>query len=180
MIKPKTLPDIEYLHKILTYNEESGELTWNQRPRECFKSSRGWHSFRRNTEGKRAGSRTKDGISVYIDGETYSAHRIIFKMVTGKDPEGEIDHKDMDKTNNRFSNLRDATHGQNQHNTRIRKDNKTGFKGVTYDKLSKRYVAEIRLNNKRVYKEFFDTAEDAYRSRCEMTIKFHGEFARNE
>lgn len=179
MITPKKLPDLEYLNKVFSYDPDTGALTWNDRPKESFKTLGGWKAFCRNTKGKQAGTVKKDGIAVKLHGEEYAAHRIIFKMMTGRDPIGQIDHKDMRKTNNRFCNLREATHAQNQHNTRLRKDNKTGFKGVTYDKYTKKYTAEIQLNKKRVYIERFDTAEEAHRARCEMTAKFHGDFARN-
>ena len=56
--------------------------------------------------------------------------RLIWEMRTGEDPVAQIDRIDGDRLNNRWNNLRPATNGTNIWNSKLRKDNASGFKGV--------------------------------------------------
>ena len=64
------------------------------------------------------------------------AHRVIWKLMTGKEPPTEIDHVDGNGLNNRWNNLRDGTGGVNARNRVMYKTNTTGFNGV-YQKRGK-------------------------------------------
>jgi len=91
-----------------------------------------------------------------------------------------VDHKDCDGLNNRRENLRLATCADNQHNSRRRRDNKTGYKGVSWDKRRQKYVARIRFNFKRQFLGYFDTPLDAHKVYCAAAADLFGEFARAE
>lgn len=69
-------------------------------------------------------------IAVKVDGVRYLAHRVAWLYMTGAWPEGKIDHRDRAPANNRWKNLRPATHAQNIANSRLRKDSSSGVKGV--------------------------------------------------
>ncbi len=52
---------------------------------------------------------------------------------------GMVDHKDGDPLNNRKTNLRKATPAQNAGNTKLLRNNKSGYKGVFWDKKYNRW-----------------------------------------
>ena len=66
-------------------------------------------------------------------------HRFVFTLKTGTEPSSEVDHADIDKLNNQFSNLRLATRKEQQHNQRKRKDNTSGYIGVNHHHKVKKY-----------------------------------------
>lgn len=159
----KTLPGIAYLHTVLRYDPKAGVLIWKiSNPRYY---------------GKVAGTPLVTGhVQIGLDHVPYYAHRIIWKMMTGDDPKSEIDHKDTDPGNNRWLNLRRATHGQNTSNKGVRADSRTGLKGVTPHKSG--FISQIRYRGKNHYLGLFKTPEAAHAAYCEAAAKLHGAFAR--
>ena len=72
--------------------------------------------------GDYAGTINSDGyIKITIDGRTYLAHRLAFLFMTGKWPRQTVDHRDRDRTNNSWNNLRDVSQGVNNQNRGITK-----------------------------------------------------------
>lgn len=103
-------------------------------------------------------------------------HRLIIDA-----PESlEVDHKNLDKLDNRKENLRACTHAENCRNVSAGKRNSTGFRGVSFNKKTKRYMAMITSNGVSKFLGYFDNAEDAYSKRREHIHQYHGEFARTE
>lgn len=91
-----------------------------------------------------------------------------------------VDHIDGNKKNNRRNNLRIATKSQNNWNAKLRKDNTSGAKGVSFDKNKNKWVVQIMKDKKQNRIGLFDSFEEA-RSVAEIERKkMHGEFARNE
>lgn len=88
-----------------------------------------------------------------------------------------VDHANGDTLDNRKTNLRKATNSENGHNSRIRKNNKTGYKGVSQRKSGK-FQAHIGLNSKRIFIGNFDSAIEAARAYNEAAKNLHGNFAR--
>lgn len=115
---------------------------------------------------------------VGLFGEIYKAHRIIWLMRTGKFPDHYIDHIDGNGLNNRWSNLREATPSQNMMNQRLRNDNTSGVKGVSFDKLRNRWYAYINADGKRKMLGRHATKEDAVAARMIAEQLTHGEFSR--
>lgn len=89
----------------------------------------------------------------------------------------EIDHRDRDIFNNRRFNLRAATHQQNGLNQGIRKTNSSGYKGVSWCRHSRSWVAQIRENQKVVYLGRYPTPEEAALAYNAAAIRCGGEFA---
>lgn len=89
-----------------------------------------------------------------------------------------VDHIDGDSANNQLINLRLASHSQNMRNMRVRKNNTSGFKGVSYFKECGKWIAGIRINGKRRHLGLFETAEEAYAAYCTASAELHGEFGR--
>lgn len=87
-----------------------------------------------------------------------------------------VDHVDGDKLNNRRKNLRICTHLENMKNTRLKKSNTTGLKGVSKT-ASGRWRARITVNSKEIRLGVFDTKELAAAAYDAAALKFHGNFA---
>lgn len=89
-----------------------------------------------------------------------------------------VDHRDSNGLNNQRSNLRSATASQNLANSRIRRDNTSGYKGVYLNKRVQRWVAQITVNGKTRGLGYFATAEEAAARYDIAAIEAWGEFAR--
>ena len=89
-----------------------------------------------------------------------------------------IDHRNGDGLDNRRANLRITTQAQNCANTRIRSNNKSGFKGVSWRADSSAWVAQIKRGEKSHYLGLFSDREDAARAYDAAAVEFFGEFAR--
>ena len=126
--------------------------------------------------GKRAGNSHHSGYKyLKIKGTLYGEHRLVWLMVEGKFPDGELDHKDLDKENNCYDNLRNATRNENCANRPGWSS--TGFKGVVKNKRGKPFFAYIRVDKQRINLGNFDKAEDAARAYDAAALKYFGEFA---
>lgn len=90
-----------------------------------------------------------------------------------------IDHIDHDKLNNRIENLRECTFSQNRCNTPKYKNNKSGVKGVHWDKEHGKWKARIQFNNKRILVGRYGSIEDAKNAIIEKRNEIHGEFSNN-
>jgi len=175
----RTLPDAEYLHQCFSYDPDAGALTWRWRPRNHFPTDREYMRWNSTWRGKRAGSATSvDVVNVKIDSRLFAAHRIIWKMGTGEDPPDQIDHINRNPLDNRWVNLRLATHSQNVSNKSRYRNNTTGAKGVRITKLSypRPYQARIRVNGNLMHLGSFSTIEEARGAYAAAAKHYFGEF----
>ncbi len=92
-------------------------------------------------------------------------------------PGEEIDHKDCNPLNCLDDNLRVCNRSQNQQNCKLPINNTSRFKGVTWYKSTKKWLAQITVNNKNINLGYYDTAEEAAKAYNTAAIKYHGEFA---
>lgn len=155
------------LLEVLSYDPETGEFVRIQRTTNAVRV------------GQRAGWLNPNGYRyIEVCGERFLAQRLAWFYVTGEWPPHEIDHKDCDRNNNRWSNLRKATRTQNSHNSRLKPSSTTGYKGVYFDKRYGKYAAKIRHHYTRLSLGYFDTAEEAHRAYVAKSTELYGEFAR--
>ena len=101
-------------------------------------------------------------------------HREIVKAPKGL----EVDHKDRNGLNNQKSNLRIVTHSQNQMNKCLQRNNKSGYKGVSWDKKLQKWLVRIVVMDKRVVLGYCDTAKEGVLIYNESVKRHYGEFAR--
>ena len=130
--------------------------------------------------GSVAGNENSNGyVRVKVNGVLYLAHRVIYYMATGIDPnDDEIDHADGNPRNNNPSNLRVATHGQNQQNGGRYKNNSTGYRGVYWHSQHRKYAAVIQVDKKRIHIGLYRNKDDAATAYNEAAKNMFGEFAR--
>lgn len=145
----KPLPTPEQLRQLLRYDPETGRLFWKCRPDDnpntLRRIVRNWNA---RFAGKEAFTSTRsDGYKVGMVGNrTFRAHRVIWAMVHSEWPEGEIDHIDCDRANNRIDNLRAASRTQNAHNYAGRGSSK--YRGVCWDQQNKKWACQIAIAGK--------------------------------
>ena len=157
------------LMEVMDCDPEIGEFTWRLQP-----------GSRSDLVGKRAGYNGPKGYrSIWIDGEGYLVHRLIWLYVHGKFPPDQIDHINMKRSDNRIENLREATPQQNMRNKKAERNSKygVGLKGAQWNHRDKRWVAQAALDNgKTTHLGTFHTEEEAHEAYCEAAKKCHGEF----
>lgn len=101
-------------------------------------------------------------------------HRLILNAPKNK----LVDHIDGNGLNNQRSNLRLCNHRQNLSNQKLRKDNKSGFKGVFWNKRTKKWIANITTNYKSKRIGYFSNKKEAVKAYNQHAIIKHGKFAR--
>jgi|APGre2960657404_1045060.scaffolds.fasta_scaffold72041_2 hypothetical protein len=161
------LPSTELLEEYLNYDPSKGVLLWKKKTAICTKI------------GSIAG-RQKPGshgrYSMKFFNKDYQIHRVVWKFIHKKDPIGPLDHIDGNPTNNRIDNLREATWSQNCHNQKILKRNKSGIKGVCWDKRAKSWKAYVSIDRKKHHLGYFKDISIAKRAIEKNRLLIHKEF----
>jgi hypothetical protein len=141
---------LELVNKYLTYNKETGNL-YQSKKRPKIKV------------GSIAGGINATGYRyIQLEGRKYPAHHIIWLIETGNLPKKILDHIDGNPLNNHISNLREATIKQNNENRKAQRNNKTGYKGVSFNNRLQKYVAQIQHNYKPIYIGIYKTPHEAH------------------
>ncbi len=164
-MKALPLPPVERLHAIFIYDPHTGYL---------------FHRVTRGAgkRGQRVGAANSRGhLLARIEYRNYLVHRIIWAMHMGEDPgESVIDHANGFPDDNRICNLRLANQSLNGLNTKLSKRNKSGFKGVYYDRSKRLWRASIC--NKYIGR--YRTKEEAAEAYRKAAMELGGRFARIE
>jgi len=160
----------ERLLELLHYDPETGVFTW-------------LISHHRIRAGDRAGNENwsrpdQPYRQIMIDQKNYRTGRLAWFYMIGVWPEKEVDHRNVNPLDDAWSNLRLATSEQNKANQGMRRNNKSGFKGVHSHGL--RFSARTKINGKYQHLGMFDTAEEASAFYKHVTSTIHGEYARHE
>lgn len=141
------------LREVLHYDHETGVFTW------LVKTNRNV------VVGSRAGcQRGAGGYRVIrIDKVLHRANRLAWLYMTGDHPTHEIDHKNCDRADDSWENLRPATPAQNRQNQRTPGSrNTTGKLGVYYDSNRRKFAATVRIDRKAHFVGRFATADEAH------------------
>lgn len=156
----------EQVKKLFLYKD--GDFFWQVKPTKRFEI------------GKKAGTLSKRGCwHIGFNGKSYKAHRLIFLYHHGYIPT-EIDHIDNNPLNNRIENLRPASRSENLRNTRKRVDNKSGYKGVCWDKRAKKWRTVCSVNKKQYSAGSFKDLDIAIKSVQALRQSLHLQFTKHE
>jgi hypothetical protein len=113
---------------------------------------------------------------IRIDGIQYLAHRLAWLVSSGSWPVDQIDHINGCRSDNRLSNLREVTNLQNNLNKGIRKNNKTGVVGVSFDSRKKKWRARFKAAGKEIFLGYFDSKELAEIARKNFEMQYSPEY----
>lgn len=142
------------LRKLLDYDPETGVLTHRERPASLFTQALCTPETQaRRWNVKHAG---KPAFTVVVKGHNVGcifskrlyAHRVIWALMTGKWPIGDIDHINGIRSDNRWANLRDVPHAINARNRKLGANNTSGVNGVHWHALRGKWNARIKVGGK--------------------------------
>lgn len=131
--------------------------------------------------GSKAGASDIEGyLVVRVDGVKHRANRLAWLYMTGEHPDGQIDHVNGIRSDDRFCNLRLVSNKQNGRNQRLQSGNKSGVTGVCWHKRFGKWIAQIRVDGKYIYLGMFSDIEDAaaVRKAAEVEHGFHANHGR--
>lgn len=148
------------LKQALHYDPSTGAFTWVERG--CGRKL--------NAE---AGSQTQGYLKICLDGTAYGAHRLAWLYMTGDLPSLHIDHRNGDRADNRWENLREATKQQNGQNRALSSHNTSGLAGVSWHGKCQKWAAHIHHDRRKVHLGVFESADDAYRAHLAAKSRLH-------
>jgi len=125
-----------------------------------------------------------DLSKLIISSEGYAkiGKKLLSRIIMNPPVDMEVDHRNLDKLDNRRQNLRICTHSENMMNRGKLKNNTCGFKGVSVDRRCKKKIFRVRIatNGKPFFLGCFESPADGAKAYKKAAKKLHGEFARIE
>lgn len=148
------------LKEALNYNKKTGLFTWKIR--------------KQNIQvGSVAGCNDNGYTTIGLDGYKYSAHVLAWFYVEGYWPENIIDHRNRIRNDNRWLNLRHTSYICNAINIAIPKNNKSGVKGVCYEKGRDKWRADIQVYGRSKKLGRFNILVDAVMARYKAEVEYN-------
>jgi hypothetical protein len=168
-------PDIEpaLLHDYFSYDPETGELRWKQ---SAGKAKAGDIAGHLQKTRSRPNSPLKERYIVGFNRRLLFVHRLIWAYQTGAWPTNQIDHINRDPSDNRWCNLREATHAENNWNRKGQRA-ASGYKGVYWRKKDRKWISTIMANGTTYYLGRFDSKEEASEAHIQAAESIHREFS---
>jgi len=158
------LPPQAELAELFRYDAASGQLFWNPRPDDI--------SWNKVFGDRPAGCIDSKGyIRIRTKGAVWVAHRVIWKLIHGVDPDF-IDHINGIRNDNRIENLRSVTQTENARNTGRKRHNTSGVSGVHWVAKDQRWLATIHDKGKRINLGQYRNFEDAVAARRAGETKY--------
>src|SRR5262245_27019255 len=170
-------PTPEKVKQLLAYDPISGVLTWKFN----IRNGKG-AGYVRIKAGDIAGSINKHPKHGYriikIKHIGYRAAHIAWVIMTGDWPSQKVDHRNGNRADDSWSNLRAADDQQNAMNQKTPKNNTSGCKGVHWQSNIDKWAARISFQSRRINLGFFKEKEDAIAARKRAEQIHFGEWAR--
>ena len=154
MPKSKPLPPVEVLEEWFLLDPSTGQLYWRKKPAKQVSSGReaGWKQMHGPLHPR---------WSVNVPGYgRFLRSRLVWKMSTGTDPTGVIDHDNGNSLDDRFENLNDSDMSWNGRNRKVR--SKSGLRGAYPSSNGDgKWTSTIQMDGRTVFLGNFETAEEA-------------------
>lgn len=169
----------EIVRELLDYDPETGRAFWKERKPHHMQNISGkytndtlaqrWNS---NYAGKEITNKSCYGyIIATINGKKYQLSRLVFLYMTGAWPKGFADHKNRNRTDNRWKNLRDLTPAQSAKNRGKPITNTSGHIGVRQQRNFPNWNASIKTGDVYINIGTFKTFEEAVEARIAKQIE---------
>lgn len=183
----KSILHPEHLRKLISYDPDTGALTWLPRTVETWPDKLAarpqWQCNNWNSAhaGKKICHQRRDGYIMFqIRGKQYRAHRAAWAIYFGEWPDSTLDHINGFRDDNRLCNLRLVTDVENARNCKIPSNNTSGAAGVSWSDVSRKWSAYIGKDGKKLHLGFFRTFDEAVacRSGAEKALGYsrrHGQ-----
>ena len=152
---------VDHLKKLLHYDPATGIFT---RRIQVSSNAKAGDTPRCRSDGY---------LRIRIDGKQYKSHRLAWLYMTGAWPKDQVDHINGIRDDNRFGNLREATHTENCQNIAVPAHNTSGFIGVHWHRRRQRWVARIYTARHYKYLGQFINLEDAHAAYLAAKAKYH-------
>ena len=176
--------DIGLVRKIMSFDAHTGKAVWLQRTPDMFtaKGQLKPVSLCASFNARIAGAPALDCLDKrtgYLCGNVFGvrfqAHRVFWALHYGQWPDGDIDHINGNRQDNRIANLRSVTRMENLKNSSIGRRNTSGVLGVYWANDRKMWRVEIGHENARIKVGSFVDLEDAIaaRRRAEEKYGYH-------
>jgi hypothetical protein len=157
---------LQRLKELLRYDPQNGLFYWNVSvSNKCKK-------------GNVAGSASSHGyVQITVDGKNHRGHRLAWFYMMGEWPKDQLDHKNGNRSDNKWANLREASNKFNMENLhKANRNNGCGLLGVHYltsGKRSRRWMAEIMVSGKHKFLGYHETAEKAHEAYLSAKRELH-------
>jgi hypothetical protein len=154
--------DQETVKRLFYYDPDSGALLWrkgnggNVKPWQQVKSRNG-HGY----------------YAAKVHGRSYLAHRLAWLYVHGSMPEGDIDHKNRIRNDNRLCNLRSVSRTDNCQNISLPSHNKSGHIGVSWLKSHNAWTVYVKVNKKNNWLGYYKDLDEAIAARKAGEQKYY-------
>lgn len=161
----------EEVRRLFDYVPETGVVTRKVRTSTSTKA------------GEIVGAKDNHGyFTAMVNKKVYKLHRIIYLWMTGFFPDGEMDHINGVRDDNRWCNLRTVSRTDNSKNKKLYSNNASGFNGVNWYKPYNTWVAKIRINRKDKHLGYYDSLLNAVAARISANARygFHDNHGRLE
>lgn len=177
-MRKHSLPTPERLRKLLRYEPDTGLFFWRERTPEDFSEKQRSKQHRCNTWNRRYAGKVAFSANINggylvgsVDALQFRSHRAAWAMYYGEWPNGNIDHRNGDTSDNRIKNLRNGSQSQNSRNCRLRKDSSSGHTGVHWHKAAGKWMVHGVGDGRRVYLGLFTDLDEAVTARREFNRK---------
>jgi len=182
-MKIKPLPDLNYLKECFELDPSSPSyLKWNEnRPEHHFKNNTSYKIWKGNCVGEKITNFSHGRYyTVYlrIPRQILLVHRVVYAIHNNTTDflDKVIDHIDGDCLNNNPENLRACSQGDNQLNSKLARNSRTGYKNIQL--INNKYCVCFEKNRKKIYLGTFNSLEEAIEFKNNNIQQYRGEFYR--
>ena len=150
------------LKELLHYDPDTGIWKWIS------------PKARRVKAGDIAGYIKSNGYrGITVDNILYLSSRLAHLYMEGYFPENDMDHINRIRHDDRWCNIRHVSRQCNTRNCGIASNNTSGITGVSWQKATKKWLADIRINKKQIRIGCYEKIIDAVKARWEGEKKYN-------